>query len=291
MAERAVRANGIEVWTEDFGRPGDPPLLLVMGAGGQGVLWPDELCEALAAGGRHVIRYDNRDTGQSTCFDFAQSPYTLSDMALDATGVLDAYGIERAHVVGASMGGMIGQTLAIEQPSRVRTLTSIMSSPLSASIMKIMLGGGGDAGALPGPFPKVLALMAARATPPQTDAERIDAAVELWRVLAGSGEAFDEAAVRAREARILARARNVDAAQNHQLAIANTPDRDEALRKLRLPLLVIHGADDPILPLAHGRATAQLVPGAKLLVIDGMGHDFPAFAQKSVLQAILAHTA
>ena len=291
MAERTVRANSIELWTEDFGNPRDPALLLVMGAGGQGILWPDELCRALANGGRHVIRYDNRDTGQSSCFEFASQPYTLSDMARDAVGLLDAFGIARADVVGASMGGMISQTLAIEHAPRVRTLTSIMSTPLAASIMKLMFGGG-EPGSLPGPAPKVMAVAAARAgSPPRTDAERVDAAVEMWRALAGSGEAFDEAAVRARETRIVARARNIDAAQNHQLAIANSPDREDALRALRVPTLVVHGADDPILPLPHGRRTAELIPGAKLLVVEGMGHDFPAHAQKRIVDAILGHVA
>jgi pimeloyl-ACP methyl ester carboxylesterase len=291
MAERTVRAHGIEIWCEDFGRPSDPPLLLVMGAGGQAILWPDEFCRALADGGRRVIRYDNRDTGQSSCFDFAQAPYTLSDMARDAVGLLDAFGIERADVVGASMGGMIVQTLALEHPARVRTLTSIMSTPLAASIMKAMLGAA-EPGALPGPAPKVMAVAMSRAgNPPRTPEERIDLAVAMWRALAGSGEPFDEAAVRAREARILARARNIDAAQNHQLAVASSPDRDEALRALRVPALVIHGTDDPILPLPHGRATAERIPGARLLEIEGMGHDFPVHAQKRMVEAILAHSA
>src|SRR5262249_18339274 len=156
----------IDIWCEDFGNSREPALLLVMGAGGQALLWPDEFCAALAAAGRYVIRYDNRDTGQSTCFDFAQSPYTLSDMARDAVGVLDAFGIERAQVAGASMGGMIVQTLAIEHAPRLRTLTSIMSSPSGASIMKGMLGGGA---VLPGPAPKVLeAFQASLANPPRT---------------------------------------------------------------------------------------------------------------------------
>lgn len=290
MAERTVRANGIEIWCEDFGSARDPGLLLVMGAGGQGILWPDEFCAALAAAGHHVIRYDNRDTGQSTCLDFVKSPYTLSDMARDAVGVLDAYGIERAHVAGASMGGMIGQTLAIEHGARLRTLTSIMSSPAGASIMKAMLGGGGTA--LPGPEPKVMeAVAASAANPPRTDAERLDAAVRLWRALSGSGEPFDEPAVREREARVLARAKNPDAAQNHQLAIAGSPDRDELLRKVTTPTLVIHGSEDPILPLPHGRATAAAIPGAKFLLLEGVGHDIPPLAQKRIAQAIVEHTA
>lgn len=290
MAERTVRANGIELWSETFGSPRDPALLLVMGAGGQGILWPDELCRALADVGRHVIRYDNRDTGQSTCFEFATAPYTLADMARDAVGLLDAFGIEHADVVGASMGGMISQTLAIEHPARVRTLTSIMSTPLAASIMRIMLGG--EQGSLPGPEPKVMAVAMANAgNPPRTPEERVERAIAMWRAVAGSGEPFDEAAVRARETRILARARNPDAAQNHQLAIAASPDRNDALRGLRVPTLVVHGADDPILPLPHGRATAELIPGAKLLVIEGMGHDFPAHAQKRMVEEIAAHIA
>ncbi len=287
MTERTVKANGIEIWCEDFGDAGDPALLLVMGAGGQAILWPDEFCAALAAGGRHVIRYDNRDTGQSTCFDFAKDPYTLADMAQDAVGVLDAFGIRRAHVVGASMGGMIGQTLAIEHPQRVLTLTSIMSTPLAPGMAQII---GGGSGPLPGPSPRVLEAIAAQTSnPPRTLEERIESSVGLWRALAGSGEPFDEAAVREREARIQARAKNPDAAQNHGLAIGASKDRREGLSRLAIPTLVIHGSDDGILPLPHGRATADAIPGARLLVIEGMGHDFPMFARKRILEAILEH--
>jgi pimeloyl-ACP methyl ester carboxylesterase len=125
--------------------------------------------------------------------------------------------------------------------------------------------------------------------PPRTTEERIDAGVALWRTLAGGGEPFDEPTVRAREARIQARAKNIDAAQNHQLAIAGSPDRDELLRAVRTPALVIHGSDDPILPLPHGRATADAIPGAKFRVIEGMGHDMPAGAQKQIVEAFLEH--
>ena len=288
MAERTVRANGIEIWAENFGDPRNPTVLLVMGAGAQGILWPDEFCAALVAAGFHTIRYDNRDTGQSTCVEFAKAPYTLSDMARDAIGVLDAFGVERAHVVGASMGGMIGQTLAIEHPGRLRTLTSIMSSPAGAGIMAGLMG---QESRLPGPAKKLLDLLgASAANPPRTTEERIDAAVALWRTLAGSAEPFDEAPIRAREALIQGRARNIDAAQNHQLAIGSSPDRDEALRNVRTPTLVVHGTDDPILPLPHGRATADAIPGAKLLVLEGMGHEIPPGAQKRILEALLEHT-
>ncbi len=289
MPERTVKANGIEIWCEDFGNARDPALLHVMGAAGQGILWPDDFCAGLAAAGRHVIRYDNRDTGQSTCLDFAKSPYTLADMARDAIGVLDAFGIERAHVAGASMGGMIAQTLAIEHPRRLRTLTSIMSSPAGGDMMQAMFGGG--EAALPGPEPKVMEVIRAQTeNPPRTREERIALSVRLWRALSGSAEPFDEAAVRAREARAFDRAKNPDATQNHQLAIGASPNRLEALRGVATPTLVIHGAEDPILPLAHGRATAEAIPGARFLVIEGMGHDLPPKAQKKIAQAILEHT-
>ncbi len=171
MAERTVRANGIEIWAEDFGEPRNPAVLLVMGAGGQGILWPDEFCAALVAAGFYTIRYDNRDTGQSTCVEFAEAPYTLSDMARDAIAVLDAFGVDRSHVVGASMGGMIGQTLAIEHAGRLRTLTSIMSSPAGAGIMAGLMG---QESRLPGPAKKLLDLLSASAAnPPRSDEERI----------------------------------------------------------------------------------------------------------------------
>jgi len=236
-----------------------------------------------------VIRYDNRDTGQSTCFDFAKSPYTLGDMARDAIGLLDALDVDHAHVVGASMGGMIGQTLAIEHAPRVRTLTSIMSSPAASSMVQAMFGGG--VSPLPGPEPKAMRVVGATAAnPPRTREERIDAAVRLWRALSGSGEPFDEGAVREREALVQARALNIDAAQNHTLAVGAS-DRFDALRGLALPVLVIHGSEDPILPLPHGCSTADEIPGAQLLVIEGMGHDIPPRAQKRITQAIIEHTA
>jgi len=289
MPERTVRANGIEIWCEDFGRPSDPSLLLVMGAGGQGILWPDEFCAGLASAGRYVIRYDNRDTGQSTCFDFAKQPYTLADMARDGIGVLDALGVERAHVAGASMGGMIAQTMALEHRARLRTLTSIMSSPLAGSAMNAIFSGTGAS--LPGPMPKVMEHLGKQmANPPKTREERLAAGINLWRVLSGSASPFDEAGVRAREARISSRARNPDAAQNHQLAIAASPDRRDALRGLAIQALVIHGDEDPILPIAHGRATAAAIPGARFLALAGMGHDLPPIHAKQIAEALVEHT-
>jgi pimeloyl-ACP methyl ester carboxylesterase len=289
VAERMVEANGVDIWTEDFGDPSNPTILLVMGAGGQAILWPDEFIDALVAGGKHIIRYDNRDVGQTTSFDFEKNPYTIADMAADAVAVLDAYGVGQADIVGASMGGMIVQTVALNAPDRVRTMTSIMSTPLAGGVMAAIMGGGEVT--LPRPEQKVLDLMVLNAEPPKSDEERIDRAVQQWRALAGTMAPFDEDEVRERERRVLARAKNIDAANNHQLAVASSPDRIDDLARIAAPTLVIHGTLDPILPYAHGEATAKAIPGAKLLPIEGMGHEVPAPAIPILVGAILDHTA
>jgi pimeloyl-ACP methyl ester carboxylesterase len=284
VTERVVQANGIEIWTENFGDASHPTVLLIMGASAQGILWRDDMCEALVAGGRHVIRYDNRDTGQSSCFDFAEQPYALSDMARDAVAVLDAYGIDRAHAVGASMGGMIGQTVAIEHPGRLLSLTSVMSSPGGNPMT--------DAQAeLPGPSPDVMELFSrSLENPPSSREERIQARMDMFRTLAGSLGGFDEKESYELFSREHDRARDWDAQNNHGLAIASSPDRREALSQIDVPTLVIHGTEDGILPYEHGVATAKLIPNAELLTIEGMGHDFPKPAAERILGAILRHT-
>ncbi len=290
MTERVVQANGIEIWTEDFGDASHPTVLLIMGASAQGILWRDDMCEALVAGGRHVIRYDNRDTGQSSCFDFAEQPYTLSDMARDAVAVLDAYGIDRAHAVGASMGGMIGQTVAIEHPERIRSLTSIMSTPAGGEVATI-IAGETTAGTLPGPTPEVIeATQKTLVNPPTTREDRIEQRLELFRVLAGSLGSYDETARRAVFELEYSRARDYESMGNHALAIGGSPDRRPALAKLSLPVLVIHGTEDPILPYEHGVATSKAIPGAELLTIEKMGHDMPEVALPQIIGAILRHT-
>ena len=291
MTERVVQANGIDIWTETFGDAANPTILLVMGATAQGILWPEEFCELLVRGGRHVIRYDNRDTGQSTTFDFAANPYTIADLARDAVGVLDAYGVDAAHAVGASMGGMIVQTLAIEHPTRVRTITSIMSSPGGAAVAS-GIAGDAEPVALPGPEPKVIEAMAAMMTnPPSTREERIAAGVAMSKALSGPLDPRSDDELREFEARVLDRATNPDAARNHGLAVMASPDRSAALADVTTPTLVIHGTADPILPFPHGEATAKAIPGATLLTIDGMGHDLPRAAWPTIVDAILEHTA
>ena len=292
MSERTVKANGIEIWTEAFGDPQDPPILLIMGAGAQGVLWPEDFCQRLVDGGRRVIRYDHRDTGQSTCFDFASQPYTLSDLARDAVGILDAYGIRRVHAVGASMGGMVGQILAIEHADRLLSLTSIMSTPGGGALASTVLGEGETAPSLPPPEPEfVAALQALLLNPPQTREERIARRLEVFRLTAGSLTPFDGDRLRPMLEREYDRTRNYEARNNHTLAVAREPDRRRALAGVSIPTLVIHGTEDPICPHAHGVATAEAIPGARLISIEKMGHELPPAAWPRIAEAILEHTA
>ena len=286
MAEKIARANGIDIWTEDFGNPGDPPLLLIMGASAQGIYWPEHLVQRLVDRGRYVIRYDNRDTGQSTCFDLATDPYTLDDMAADAVGVLDAYGIAAADVAGASMGGMIVQALAIRYRDRIRSATIIMSSPLSGGGEQVELAADG----LPGPDPAWMeATMAMMTAPLETREQKIDMRVEMFRRLVGSAEPFNEARQRDIATREVDRAANFEAMNNHALAIgmSSPPDRRPQLAELEVAALVVHGTEDPILPYPHGVALAETIPGATLMTLEGAGHEMPDIYLDEMIDAMI----
>ncbi len=290
MAERIIDSNGIRLWTEDFGDRRNPTLLLVMGASAQGIQWPEAFIQPFVDKGFHVIRFDNRDTGQSSCFDFAKQPYNLDDLANDAVGVLDAYDVDAAHVAGASMGGMITQTLMIRQPKRVRSATIIMSSPLAGSVDGVPMLHSDD---LEGPDPKWLGEMMQLQTsmPTSTPAELIDMRVAMFTKLAGRLP-VDTAGLRDIATREVGRAINFAAQANHSLAIgASSPnDRRPLLRETSIPTLVVHGTDDPILPYPHGKALAEAIPGAKLLTIDGMGHDLPVQVWPQIIGEMIAVT-
>jgi pimeloyl-ACP methyl ester carboxylesterase len=290
MAQRTIEVHGIRLWTEDFGDRRNPTLLLIMGASAQGIQWPEPFIQQFVDRGFHVIRYDNRDTGQSSCFDFAEQPYDLDDLASDAIGVLDAYDVESAHVAGASMSGMITQTLMIQYPQRVRSASIIMSSPLAGSRDGMPMLMADD---LPGPDPEWLAKIVAlqQTMPTNTVEEMIDMRVAMFTSLAGRMP-VDTAALRDVAKREVARATNFAAQANHSLAIgASSPnDRRPLLKKTSIPTLVIHGTDDPILPYPHGKALAAAIPGAKLLSFDGMGHDLPVGVWPEIIREMLAVT-
>ena len=281
-----LRANEIDIEYETFGDPQSPPLLLIMGLGAQMISWEDDFCSQLAGRGFHVIRFDNRDSGLSTRMEAAGPPdmaaalsgnpqpaYRLDDMAADAVGLLDALGIEAAHVVGASMGGYIAQLVAINHPGRVLSLTSIMSGPNTAEGVP--------------PTPEGGAVLMLK--PPATREDRIELAMSIRRVLVGSADPFDEAFERARATRAVDRAYYAVGTGRQLVAVIAAEPRLERLKKLRAPTLVIHGKDDVLVPVENGRIVAAAVLGARLLEIDGMGHDLPRRVWPQVLDAIGAN--
>lgn len=269
-----VEANGMRLEYDTFGDASHPPLLLVMGLGGQMVAWDEEFCARLAARGFRVIRFDNRDVGRSTWLDDApvpnllsviravrrgesvDVPYRVPDMARDAVGLLDALEIDAAHVVGVSLGGMIAQTMAIEAPARVRTLTSIMSQT-------------GDLD-LPPPHWRTLASLMVPA--PRNREMALHRAVDAWRVLNGPGIAVDRARTLVMAGMAYDRGRNPAGVLRQIAGIVASPSRAEALRSVRIPTLVMHGDRDPMTHVEGGRRTAAAIPGAELAIIPRMGH-------------------
>lgn len=282
--ERTLDVGGIDLWCETFGDPADPAVLLVMGLGARGDTWPDELCRLLQEDRRYVIRYDNRDTGRSSSVDYEAAPYTMTDLAHDATGLLDALGVAVADVVGASMGGMIAQEIALEHPSRVRSLTLIMSSaePLDPETNSFR----GT------PRHPLLAAWDAEqiAHPPENREQYVEMQLKLARLLAGRLTDFDESAVRAIIERQIESATDMThVSQNHIRAAFASRDRSDLVGSIAVPVLVIHGTDDLMAPITHGRALAAAIPGSEFLPMEGMGHELPKGAVPMISAAILRH--
>jgi pimeloyl-ACP methyl ester carboxylesterase len=272
-----VAANGIEIHYERFGRTTDPALLLVCGLGTQSVGFEDELVGMLVELDLQVIRYDNRDVGLSSWmegsvdgFDAAlatafmcgevDAPYTLADMAADGIALLDALGIRSAHIFGTSMGGMIVQTMAIEHPDRVRSMTSVMSTT-----------GEPEYGT---PDAQCLTALVSIMAPVESREERVAQGVELQRLI-GTASAWDEDRVREKVELFVDRAYNPPGVARQLLAILASGHRADALPGVRTPTMVLHGDADPLVHLSGGRRTAELVPDAELRVMEGMGHDLP----------------
>lgn len=280
MSERVVGVNGLEIATEAFGDPAHAPVLLIMGGMASMLWWPAEFCSRLAGHGRYVIRYDNRDTGLSTKYPPGEAPYALDDLVDDAVRVLDDYALPAAHVVGMSLGGMVGQYAALTYPSRVLTLTAISSSPVGA-----------DKSHLPPISEAFAAHMDAGEDVDWSDRTQvIDYMVVDARVLAGTARPFDEAQVRAFVARDYDRAGGyLNAATNHATLTGGAGWRGR-LHEVTAPLLVIHGTADPIYPVEHGVALSEAVAGAKLVRIEGGGHELHRDDWDTTIGAIVAHT-
>jgi pimeloyl-ACP methyl ester carboxylesterase len=284
-----ARANGINLEYETFGGADGEPLLLIMGLGAQMTRWPPALIDKLVARGFHVIRFDNRDVGLSQKFFGAPKmedvvaalmndqkpdiPYTLDDMAADAIGVLDHLGVKRAHVVGASMGGMIGQLVVADYPDRVLSFTSIFSSTGNPS--------------LPRAKTEAMAVITTRAPDPNENMDAfLDHAVRNARTIGSPGFPFDEAALRERARSDARRCYEPLGVARQLAAVTANGDRRAKLAKIKAPTVVLHGDADPLVPVEGGRDTAASIPGAELRIVPGMGHDLPVGVYDAVVDAI-----
>jgi pimeloyl-ACP methyl ester carboxylesterase len=278
VAERMVTANGVELCTEPFGDPADPAILLIMGVGGSMLWWEQGFCRLLADGNRFVIRYDHRDTGRSVTYEPGHPGYTGADLVADAVGVLDAYGIPAAHVVGVSAGGAFAQRLALDHADRAISLVLISTSPVTP----------GERG-LPPATERYLRFLASAAVDWSDEGSVIEYLVGYTRMLAGSERPFDEAVARELVSRDVARARNIASSENHGLVPEGEVSR-APLSSIDVPTLVIHGTADPMFPLEHGEALAEEIRGAQLLRLDGAGHGVERADWNTIARAILAQT-
>ena len=273
MTDQLAAVNGIEIAYDSFGDPGDATILLVMGLGMQMTAWDPEFCGMLADRGFQVVRFDNRDIGLSTRIEGGPKPnalaamlgfkrsasYRLADMADDGFGLLDHLGVDSAHVVGASLGGMIVQTMAIRQPQRVASLCSIMSTSGNRWVG----------------IPRLGALMTLMKRAPREREAFIEWSVGVFQTIGSPGYPFDEQQFRSRVEASFDRAPSSAAGVERQLVASVLDDRTKELRKLRVPSLVMHGMNDPLIPVRAGRATARAIKGSKLVEFPGMGHDLP----------------
>jgi pimeloyl-ACP methyl ester carboxylesterase len=287
-----VRSNGIEIAYEDHGKPGDPVLLMVQGLGMPLTAWPPVLIEGLVAEGFRVVTFDNRDIGRSQLLRELKvpnvlwqtlrrkvglkikAPYQLTDMMRDTVGLLDALSIESAHVVGVSMGGMISQLLAIHEPRRIKSLTSVMSSTSKRK--------------LPGPA-KAVTRHVMRGPKGQTDEDRLAYHWKLWRLIGSPGYRLSDEELSEFLRRIFARGMTAAGTARQTLAILAAPSRVAELRRLAVPTLVIHGNADPLIPVECGFDTASAIPGSRITTIEGMGHDLPMALTERLVGLITQH--
>ncbi|SBW03732.1 Beta-ketoadipate enol-lactone hydrolase [uncultured Alphaproteobacteria bacterium] len=286
-------AHGIRLAYDTFGEPSSPAVLLIAGNGAQMLFWDAEFCGSLAETGFFVVRFDNRDAGLSTKFDTAGTPdimagiraamagetvtsaYSLDDMADDCIGLLDALGIAKAHICGASMGGMIAQVVAYRHPGRVRSLTSIMSNTGNP--------------AAPSGKPEAIAAVVAPA--PEGRDAYLAHTMDVWRVIWSPGFPFEERRARSFLERSYDRSYCPQGMARQNMAVLACGDRRPRLSAIAVPTLVIHGTDDPLIPVEAGRETVQAIPGARLLLVDGMGHDMPKGTWGKIVAAISRHAA
>jgi pimeloyl-ACP methyl ester carboxylesterase len=273
-----VEANGVELCTEPFGDPANPAILLVMGISASMLWWEEGFCRMLAEGGRFVVRYDHRDTGRSVTYAPGAPEYTGADLVADAVGLLDAYGIKAAHVVGVSAGGAFAQLLALGFPQRVLSLVLISTSPATP----------GERG-LPAPTERFGRFLATADVDWSDRDSVVDYVVGYAEMLAGGERRFNAAAARELVRRDVERANDVAASENHA-ALPEGEAPSAPLASIAVPTLVIHGTADPMFPLGHGQALAEEIPGARLLTLEGAGHGVDRADWETIARAIVEHT-
>jgi len=278
MAERVVKSNGVRLCTESFGDPANPPILLIAGIGASMLWWEEAFCRMLAAG-RFVIRYDHRDTGRSVTYEPGYPQYTGTDLVADAGGVLDAYAIPAAHVIGVSAGGGMAQELAAEAPDRIRSLVLISTSAALPVERE-----------LPPPTEEFRRFLATAEVDWSDAASVIEYLVGYQSMLAGGRRPFDEASARDLVRRDVERSRNFAASQNHDTVAGDEVSR-KPLSSIAAPTLVIHGTADPMFPLEHGMALADEIPNASLLTLEGAGHGVYRADWETIVHAVFEHSA
>ncbi|WP_242223405.1 alpha/beta fold hydrolase [Bacillus cereus group sp. BfR-BA-01380] len=275
MGERILKINKVEICAESFGNPKDPAVLLIMGAMSSLDWWDEDFCLRLADQGRFVIRYDHRDLGRSTTYEPGTSNYTILDMADDAVGVLDAYSIKRAHIVGMSLGGLIGQILALRYPKRIFTLTLIASSVFGTEMEKLP------------PMDQNILNYHAKST--SIDWSNQEAAISyiagMWKTLAGS-KPYERERVYKLVQREVTRAKQLPSRFNHAM-LQGGEDYYDRMGEISIPVLIIHGTEDPALPYEHGLALAKAIPHAELVTLDGSGHEIHSEDWEQTIESIV----
>ncbi|GAA3409494.1 alpha/beta fold hydrolase [Paenibacillus hodogayensis] len=276
MNERLIKVDGIEICTDSFGKPVNPAILLIMGAQSSMIWWEEEFCQRLADAGSFVIRYDNRDVGRSTTYEPGQPGYTFEDMADDAIRVLDAYKIEQAHIVGMSMGGMLTQMIALRHPERVLTITLLSTSNFAPH--------------LPPMEERIMDFFSNMEVVDWTNEQSVaEYAMDRSRILAGSKHPFHEITVGNLAKKEFARSNNPASMSNHALLTGGESYLSRT-GEIKVPALIIHGTEDPIIPYEHGKNLANEIPGAVLLTLEGTGHELHCDDWGLIIDSISKHS-
>lgn len=292
MQEKFVSAGNRSLWSQATGPDDGETILLIAGANASGLMWPDEWVELLTSKGFRVVRYDHRDTGRSTFMEFDQSPYTVEELAGDAVTILNAWQVTKAHVVGLSIGATLGQVLALDYPERLASLTLMCGAALDVDFVgniRRAFSGESSPDGLPLPKKEALEALSARTKPSESLEEELNRRVNEWRILSGDKLEYDETDFRLREERCIDHAGTWVQPGNHALATPVLLERGQELRTVRVPTLVIQGTEDPLNPPPHGKHIADLLPNARLIEIDGLGHSLPKVFLQRIADMVATH--